>query len=31
VRIVRSPDDFDHPAMPDFVTAYLSYVWDRSQ
>jgi 8-oxo-dGTP pyrophosphatase MutT (NUDIX family) len=26
VRIVRSPDDFD-PAMPDFVTAYLSYVW----
>jgi 8-oxo-dGTP pyrophosphatase MutT (NUDIX family) len=29
VRIVRSPDDFD-PAMPDFVTAYLSYVWARS-
>jgi 8-oxo-dGTP pyrophosphatase MutT (NUDIX family) len=26
IRIVRSPDDFD-PAMPDFVTAYLSYVW----
>jgi 8-oxo-dGTP pyrophosphatase MutT (NUDIX family) len=29
VRIVRSPDDFD-PAMPDFVTAYLSYVWTSS-
>jgi 8-oxo-dGTP pyrophosphatase MutT (NUDIX family) len=29
VRIVRSPDDFD-PAMPDFVTAYLSYVWGQS-
>jgi 8-oxo-dGTP pyrophosphatase MutT (NUDIX family) len=29
IRIVRSPDDFD-PAMPDFVTAYLSYVWARS-
>ena len=29
MRIVRSPDDFD-PAMPDFVTAYLSYVWARS-
>ncbi len=29
VRIVRSPDDFD-PAMPDFVTGYLSYVWARS-
>jgi 8-oxo-dGTP pyrophosphatase MutT (NUDIX family) len=28
VRIVRSPADFD-PAMPEFVTAYLSYVWDR--
>jgi 8-oxo-dGTP pyrophosphatase MutT (NUDIX family) len=26
MRIVRSPNDFD-PAMPDFVTAYLSYVW----
>jgi 8-oxo-dGTP pyrophosphatase MutT (NUDIX family) len=26
VRIVRSPEDFD-PAMPDFVTAYLSHVW----
>ena len=26
MRIVRSPEDFD-PAMPDFVTAYLSYVW----
>jgi 8-oxo-dGTP pyrophosphatase MutT (NUDIX family) len=30
VRIVRSPDDFD-PAMPDFVTAYLSYVWARER
>jgi 8-oxo-dGTP pyrophosphatase MutT (NUDIX family) len=29
IRIVRSPDHFD-PAMPDFVTAYLSYVWARS-
>ena len=29
MRIVRSPDDFD-PAMPDFVTAYLSYAWARS-
>jgi 8-oxo-dGTP pyrophosphatase MutT (NUDIX family) len=29
MRIVRSPADFD-PAMPDFVTAYLSYVWARS-
>lgn len=29
IRIVRSADDF-HPAMPDFVTAYLSYVWTRS-
>ena len=28
MRIVRSPDDLD-PAMPDFVTAYLSYVWAR--
>jgi 8-oxo-dGTP pyrophosphatase MutT (NUDIX family) len=28
VRIVRSPADFD-PAMPDFVTAYLSHVWGR--
>jgi hypothetical protein len=28
VRIVRSPEDFD-PAMPDFVTAYLSYVWGK--
>jgi hypothetical protein len=28
VRIVRSPADFD-PAMPEFVTAYLSYVWAR--
>jgi 8-oxo-dGTP pyrophosphatase MutT (NUDIX family) len=26
VRIVRSPADFD-PAMPEFVTAYLSHVW----
>jgi hypothetical protein len=26
IRIVRSPDDFV-PAMPDFVTAYLSYAW----
>jgi len=26
VRIVRSPADFD-PAMPEFVTAYLSGVW----
>jgi 8-oxo-dGTP pyrophosphatase MutT (NUDIX family) len=26
MRIVRSPDDFD-PAMPDFMTAYLSYAW----
>jgi 8-oxo-dGTP pyrophosphatase MutT (NUDIX family) len=26
VRIVRSPADFD-PAMPQFVTAYLSHVW----
>jgi 8-oxo-dGTP pyrophosphatase MutT (NUDIX family) len=26
VRIVRSPEDFD-PAMPEFVTAYLSHVW----
>jgi 8-oxo-dGTP pyrophosphatase MutT (NUDIX family) len=25
MRIVRSPDDFD-PAMPDFVTAYLTHV-----
>jgi hypothetical protein len=24
--IVRSPADFD-PAMPEFVTAYLSHVW----
>ena len=30
IRIVRSPDDFD-PAMPDFVTAYLSYVWARDR
>jgi 8-oxo-dGTP pyrophosphatase MutT (NUDIX family) len=30
IRIVRSPDDID-PAMPDFVTAYLSYAWARSQ
>ena len=29
IRIVRSADDFD-PAMPDFVTAYLSYVWAPS-
>jgi len=28
VRVVRSADDFD-PAMPDFVTAYLSHVWRR--
>jgi 8-oxo-dGTP pyrophosphatase MutT (NUDIX family) len=28
VRIVRSPADFD-PAMPEFVTAYLSHVWAR--
>ena len=28
VRIVRSPGDFD-PAMPEFVTAYLSHVWAR--
>jgi 8-oxo-dGTP pyrophosphatase MutT (NUDIX family) len=28
MRIVRSPADFD-PAMPDFVTAYLSHVWHR--
>ncbi len=26
IRIVRSPADFD-PAMPEFVTAYLSHVW----
>jgi 8-oxo-dGTP pyrophosphatase MutT (NUDIX family) len=26
VRIVRSADDFD-PAMPEFVTAYLTHVW----
>jgi 8-oxo-dGTP pyrophosphatase MutT (NUDIX family) len=30
IRIVRSPDDFD-PAMPDFVTVYLCYVWARSR
>jgi hypothetical protein len=24
--LVRSPADFD-PAMPEFVTAYLSHVW----
>jgi 8-oxo-dGTP pyrophosphatase MutT (NUDIX family) len=30
MRIVRSPDDFD-PAMPDFVTAYLSYVWQMQR
>jgi 8-oxo-dGTP pyrophosphatase MutT (NUDIX family) len=30
VRIVRSPADFD-PAMPDFVTAYLSHVWGRER
>jgi 8-oxo-dGTP pyrophosphatase MutT (NUDIX family) len=29
IRIVRSPDDFA-PAMPDFVTAYLSCVWRTS-
>jgi 8-oxo-dGTP pyrophosphatase MutT (NUDIX family) len=29
MRIAYSPNDFD-PAMPDFVTAYLSYVWARS-
>jgi 8-oxo-dGTP pyrophosphatase MutT (NUDIX family) len=28
VLIVRSADDFD-PAMPEFVTAYLSYVWSK--
>jgi 8-oxo-dGTP pyrophosphatase MutT (NUDIX family) len=28
IRIVRSPADFD-PAMPEFVTAYLSHVWAR--
>jgi 8-oxo-dGTP pyrophosphatase MutT (NUDIX family) len=28
MRIVRSPNDFD-PAMPEFVTAYLSHVWRR--
>jgi 8-oxo-dGTP pyrophosphatase MutT (NUDIX family) len=26
VRIVRSPADFD-PAMPDFVTTYLTHIW----
>jgi 8-oxo-dGTP pyrophosphatase MutT (NUDIX family) len=26
VRIVRSAEDFD-PAMPEFVTAYLSFIW----
>jgi 8-oxo-dGTP pyrophosphatase MutT (NUDIX family) len=26
MRIVRSPADFD-PAMPEFVTAYMSHVW----
>jgi hypothetical protein len=30
MRIVRSPDDFD-AAMPDFVTAYLTYVWQTSR
>ena len=30
VRIVRSPADFD-PAMPEFVTAYLSHVWARDR
>jgi 8-oxo-dGTP pyrophosphatase MutT (NUDIX family) len=30
IRIVRSPHDFD-PAMPDFVTAYLSYVWEQER
>jgi 8-oxo-dGTP pyrophosphatase MutT (NUDIX family) len=28
VRIIRSADDFD-PAMPEFVTAYLTYVWTK--
>jgi len=28
IRIVRSPSDFD-PAMPEFVTAYMSHIWDR--
>ncbi len=28
VRIVRSPADFD-PAMPDFVTTYLTHIWAR--
>jgi 8-oxo-dGTP pyrophosphatase MutT (NUDIX family) len=28
MRIVRSPADFE-PAMPEFVTAYLSHVWDE--
>jgi hypothetical protein len=29
VRIVRSVEDFD-PAMPEFVTAYLSYIWTEA-
>jgi hypothetical protein len=28
MRIVRSPADFE-PAMPEFVTAYLSHVWSE--
>jgi 8-oxo-dGTP pyrophosphatase MutT (NUDIX family) len=28
IRIVRSPADFD-PAMPAFVTAFLSYMWGQ--
>jgi 8-oxo-dGTP pyrophosphatase MutT (NUDIX family) len=28
IRIVRSVADFD-PKMPDFVTAYLSHMWER--
>ena len=28
IRIVRSPADFD-PAMPRFVSAFLTYVWSR--
>jgi 8-oxo-dGTP pyrophosphatase MutT (NUDIX family) len=30
MRIVRSPADFD-PAMPEFVTAYLSHVWGEKK
>jgi hypothetical protein len=28
IRVVRSPADFD-PAMPRFVTAFLTYIWSR--